>query len=143
MNTKEYEELAQKTSTTTWWVDKLLNGTLGLSGEAGEFADHVKKWKYQGHKLDTEHLTHELGDILWYIVEAATALDTTLDEIMELNIRKLETRYPDRCFDAARSLNRKREEAIYKALNVSGQAVDSIRADAEEQFKAYIEEDDQ
>ena len=50
---------------------------MGLCGESGEAIDIVKKWMAQGHELDKEHLVKELGDIAWYLAEAATALDTT------------------------------------------------------------------
>lgn len=111
MNTKEYMRLAQRTASSQAKEEKLLNAALGLAGEGGEFADHIKKNRFQGHDLDGEHLIKELGDIMWYIAEAATALDTTLDEIMARNIRKLEARYPEGHFEADRSRNRQPDMA--------------------------------
>ncbi len=62
---------------------------MGLCGESGEAIDIVKKCLAQGHELDKEHLKKELGDIAWYLAEAATALDSSLDEILQGNIDKL------------------------------------------------------
>lgn len=49
----------------------------------------------QGHELDREHLIKELGDIAWYLAETATALDVSLEEVLQGNIRKLKKRYPE------------------------------------------------
>ncbi len=59
----------------------------------------MKKWMAQGHELDKEHLKSELGDIAWYLAEAATALDISLEEVFQANIDKLKKRYP-KGFDA-------------------------------------------
>ncbi|MBR5502026.1 MAG: nucleoside triphosphate pyrophosphohydrolase family protein, partial [Oscillospiraceae bacterium] len=77
----------------------------GLCGEAGEAIDIVKKWMAQGHALNKEQLVKELGDIAWYLAEAATALDMPLEEILQANINKLKQRYPNG-FEAERSLVR-------------------------------------
>ena len=83
----------------------LINSVMGLCGESGEAIDIVKKWFAQGHELDKEHLKKELGDIAWYLAEAATALDTTLEEILQANIEKLQKRYPEG-FNKEKSLTR-------------------------------------
>lgn len=83
------------------------NAALGLCGEAGEFADLVKKFVYQNHDLDTEHLKRELGDIMWYMALAATILGCDLNEIAETNIAKLRARYPSGHFEAQKSKVRK------------------------------------
>ena len=88
--------------------DMLLNAVLGISGEGGEVADIVKKALFQGHPLDKEHLIEEVGDCLYYIALAATALGMSLDEIAFRNQEKLRARYPYG-FDAERSLHRKKE----------------------------------
>ncbi len=75
--------------------DILINGVMGLCGESGEAIDIVKKWLAQGHGLDKEHLIKELGDIAWYLAETATALDISLEEILQRNIDKLKKRYPE------------------------------------------------
>ena len=63
--------------------DVLINGVMGLCGESGEAIDIVKKWMAHGHELDKEHLAKELGDIAWYLAEAATALDMDLEDIAD------------------------------------------------------------
>ena len=96
MEANEYQRLAMTTLNPA--LDKkdvLINSVMGLCGEAGEAIDIVKKWLAQGHDLDKEHLAKELGDIAWYLAEAATALDLPLDVILESNIEKLKKRYPD------------------------------------------------
>ena len=85
--------------------DILINSVMGLCGESGEAIDIVKKHLFQGHELDREKLAKELGDIAWYLAEAATALDLPLEEIFQGNIDKLKKRYPQG-FDAQRSQNR-------------------------------------
>ena len=77
---------------------------MGLNGEAGECIDVLKKHDYQGHTLDTVKLLDELGDVLWYIVESAVGIGTTLEEVAQHNIAKLRARYPEG-FSAARSIN--------------------------------------
>ena len=73
----------------------LINSVMGLCGESGEAIDIVKKWIAHGHALDKEHLAKELGDIAWYLAEAATALDMDLEDILQANIEKLKKRYPE------------------------------------------------
>lgn len=85
--------------------DVLINSVMGLCGESGEAIDIVKRWMAQGHELDREHLKKELGDIAWYLAEAATALDVPLEEIFQGNLDKLKKRYPQG-FDTQRSLVR-------------------------------------
>lgn len=106
MNVNEYQELAMTTLNPDLnKKDVLINSVMGLCGESGEAIDIVKKWLAQGHELDKERLTKELGDIAWYLAEAATALDLPLEQILQANIDKLKKRYPDG-FDAKRSLVR-------------------------------------
>lgn len=109
MTLNDYQQDAQRTSNSEGpeanCMDKLLNGVMGLCGEAGECIDIVKKAMHQGHALDRERLAEELGDVLWYCAELATGLGMKLSEVAEMNIRKLEKRYPDG-FDADRSRNR-------------------------------------
>ena len=96
MTVKEYQELAMRTVNPD--LDKrdmLINSVMGLCGESGEAIDIVKKWFAHGHELDREHLKKELGDIAWYLAEAATALDIGLDEVLDANIEKLRKRYPE------------------------------------------------
>lgn len=74
--------------------DVLINSVMGLCGESGEAIDIVKKWLAQGHELDKEKLAKELGDIAWYLAEAATALEIPLEDILSANIEKLRKRFP-------------------------------------------------
>ena len=106
MQINEYQQLAMATLNPELEKrDVLINSVMGLCGEAGEAIDIVKKWMAQGHVLDKEHLAKELGDIAWYLAEAATALDMPLDEILQANIDKLKQRYPNG-FETERSLVR-------------------------------------
>lgn len=106
MTANEYQKLAMRTLNPE--LDKrdvLINGVMGLCGEAGEAIDIVKKHLAQGHPLDREALIKELGDVAWYLAETAYALDVPLDEVLERNIDKLRARYPEG-FDAVRSIER-------------------------------------
>lgn len=85
--------------------DLVLNGALGLAGEAGEVVDLIKKYLYQGHPLDKEKLVNELGDVCWYVAVLADGLGYRLEDVMQGNVEKLRKRYPNG-FDASRSLNR-------------------------------------
>ena len=91
-------------------VTQLLTAALGLSAEAGEFTEVVKKIVFQGKPYNEDnvfHMKRELGDICWYIAQACMALDTTFDEIIEMNVDKLKARYPGGKFDVHKSVNRK------------------------------------
>ena len=106
MTINEYQELALRTLNPSLEKrDVLINGVMGLCGEAGEAIDLVKKHLHQGHELDREGLIRELGDVAWYLAETAHALDTDLETVLRLNIEKLKRRYPEG-FDAERSANR-------------------------------------
>lgn len=103
MNINEYQRLAMTTlNPELSKKEVLINSVMGLCGESGEAIDIVKKWMAQGHELDKEHLAKELGDIAWYLAEAATALDMQLEDILQANIDKLKKRYPEG-FDSKRS----------------------------------------
>lgn len=106
MSPNEYQGLAMRTSNAELSkYEHLVNGVLGLCGEAGEVADIVKKHRMQGHELDIEHIAKELGDVCWYLAETATAIGCDLETIMRLNIEKLKKRYPAG-FSAERSQHR-------------------------------------
>ena len=96
MTVNEYQESAMTTlNPELSRRDVLINSVMGLCGESGEAIDIVKKWMAQGHELDKEHLAKELGDIAWYLAEAATALEILLEDILQANIEKLRQRYPE------------------------------------------------
>ena len=106
MTINEYQRLAMTTlNPELSRRDVLINSVMGLCGESGEAIDIVKKWMAQGHDLDKAHLAKELGDIAWYLAEAATALDLPLEDIFQANLDKLRKRYPEG-FDSAKSLTR-------------------------------------
>ena len=77
---------------------RLLTTALGLNGEASEFSELIKKCIFQGREYTDEvhaELKSELSDIMWYIAQGCIALDTTIEELMEINTSKLKERYPD------------------------------------------------
>ncbi len=106
LTANEYQRLAMKTlNPELEEKDILINSVMGLCGESGEAIDIVKKWLAQGHTLDKQALAKELGDIAWYLAEAATALDIPLEDILRGNLVKLQKRYPEG-FRSERSVNR-------------------------------------
>ena len=91
-------------------VPRLLTAALGLTAESGEFTEVVKKIILQGKPYNEENIFHmkrELGDICWYLAQACMALDTSFDEVIEMNVDKLKARYPGGEFDVHKSENRK------------------------------------
>ena len=91
-------------------LPQLLTAALGLTAESGEFTEIVKKIILQGKPYNEDnvfHMKRELGDICWYIAQACMALDTTFDEIIEMNVDKLKKRYPGGEFNVHQSENRK------------------------------------
>ena len=91
-------------------IPHLLTAALGLTAESGEFTEVVKKIILQGKPYNEDnvfHMKRELGDICWYIAQACMALDTTFDEIIEMNVDKLKKRYPGGEFNVHQSENRK------------------------------------
>jgi len=90
-------------------VSRLLTAALGISAEAGEFTEIVKKILLQGKPYNEDnvfHMKRELGDICWYIAQACMALDTNFEEILEMNYQKLSARYPEGTFSIHKSENR-------------------------------------
>lgn len=83
----------------------LLNGVLGLTGEAGEVSDLVKKGIFHEKGIDLEHLKKECGDVMWYVAMICEACGFSLDDVMQTNIDKLIARYPDG-FDSYRANHR-------------------------------------
>ena len=90
-------------------IERLLTGAVGINSEGGEIMEIVKKLIFQGKKWDKEtiyHLKRELGDVMWYVVQCLIALDTSMDEIVGMNVDKLKARYPGGEFDPFYSENR-------------------------------------
>ena len=102
MTANKYQKLAFRTATNKC---DLTNVALGLTGEAGEVADLVKKTIYQGHCFDIIKMKEELGDICWYIALACSLCDTDFEDILRGNIEKLKIRYPNG-FSVEDSVNR-------------------------------------
>ena len=97
MTINEYQTAALRTAQTDKFSARelLLNSALGLCGESGEVADLLKKYHFQGHNLDLDHVAKELGDISWYLAVGAYAIGYDLETILQMNVDKLKARYPD------------------------------------------------
>jgi NTP pyrophosphatase (non-canonical NTP hydrolase) len=88
----------------------LMTAAIGLAAETGEFAELPKKVLFQGKALDEDtifHMKRELGDVMWYWINACRALNLDPNDVIQENIHKLESRYPGGEFDAFYSENRK------------------------------------
>lgn len=79
---------------------------LGLIGEAGEVAEHIKKGVLHRHGIKVEKVKEELGDVMWYVAGICTTLDLDLEEVLADNIKKLEIRYPQGTFTSEDSKKR-------------------------------------
>ena len=120
MQGKEYQELAMRTndgkSEKRLWQNTqehnfyktadLLNGVLGLTGEAGEVADLIKKGIFHQKGIDETHLKKEIGDVMWYVAMICESCGFSLDDVLETNVEKLKARYPDG-FDIQKANHRK------------------------------------
>ena len=90
-------------------TERLLTAAVGMSAEAGEFTEVVKKMIFQGKPVNEENLFHlkrELGDIMWYVSQACIGLDISIEEVIQMNFEKLSARYPEGAFSIERSENR-------------------------------------
>lgn len=111
----EYQKLAARTRSKAYHPGDKLSMTvsaLGLCGESGELAEHVKKHIAQGHGLDADKIRKELGDIMWYLAEACSCFGYEMEQVAQENIDKLKARFPDG-FDANRSINR--DDGVHRA----------------------------
>ena len=91
-------------------IHRLLTAAVGISAEGGEFMEIVKKMVFQGKPWtddNREHLIIELGDVLWYVMQACKALDISIEEVVAGNVDKLKKRYPGGEFNVYQSENRK------------------------------------
>lgn len=96
MTLNEYQDEAARTGAHSDFNPSGLSYlTLGLCGESGEFADHIKKWLGHGHDLDMSAMKKELGDVLWYLSQISKMLGFSLEEVAIANLDKLRVRYPD------------------------------------------------
>ena len=90
-------------------IRRLLTAAVGISAEGGEFMEIVKKMVFQGKPWNDDnrkHLTIELGDVMWYVMQACMALEIPLDEVIAGNVEKLKKRYPGGEFNVYQSENR-------------------------------------
>ena len=90
-------------------IHRLITAALGMGAESGEFTEVVKKIVFQGKPVNEDNIFHmkrELGEGMWYVAQACMSLDTTIDEIIEMNVEKLQARYPGGSFDVHHSENR-------------------------------------
>lgn len=110
MDVQQYGEY-QLRLITTLGDDKMdmVHMAMGIGGESGEVVDVVKKHVAYGKPLDRAHLIEELGDLLFYMNGLIWMLDSSWDEVMGTNIRKLEARYPKGAFDASNAINRDKD----------------------------------
>jgi len=111
---KNYYDFAQRIAILqdrdNFPTERLLTAAVGMSAEAGEFTEIIKKIIFQGKPVNEENLFHlkrELGDIMWYVAQACIGLNISLDEVLSLNVEKLSARYPEGTFDVYYSENRK------------------------------------
>lgn len=122
MNFTEYQTEARRTNTLLkklkdpqtppeekrrLWFDAINMCAYGLTGEAGESVDALKKLIFHFHAVEEvkQKVKIELGDLLWYIAALADTFDLSIEEIAQANVDKLKSRYPQG-FDPERSRNR-------------------------------------
>ena len=105
---KGYDKVAERINTGT--TGSLLHGALGISGEAGELLDAVKKHVMYGKELDKTNVLEEIGDMLWYMSIALESVGSSFEEVMQLNHDKLEKRYPGGFTEALAQLRLDKQE---------------------------------
>ena len=109
---KDYQSFIESLSTLNGKganIHRLLTAAVGISAEGGEFMEIVKKMVFQGkpyNEDNREHLIIELGDVMWYVMQACAALDVPIEEVVAGNVKKLKKRYPCGDFDVYHSENR-------------------------------------
>ena len=94
-------------------INRLTTAAVGISAEGGEFMVIVKKMVFQGKPWNDdnrEHLIIELGDVMWYVMQACAALDVSLEDVVAGNVEKLKKRYPGGDFDVYHSENRAEDD---------------------------------
>lgn len=114
MDLKTFQEVSTRTfNANLTHNEKLCNCVAGIFGEGGEVADIIKKYLFQGHSFDKEHLTEEIGDLMFYIVNLANVLNLDMELILEANVDKLKKRFPDG-FSTKASIDREDQNCIFK-----------------------------
>ena len=94
-----YQLQAMRTAKPMEPADDLMHAALGLAGEAGEFADAIKKHLVYGRELDRENAIEELGDVLWFVALGCATLGVSMADVAQGNIDKLRKRYPEKYDD--------------------------------------------
>ena len=113
---KDYQSFLESLSTLDGEgsnIHRLLTAAVGISAEGGEFMEIVKKMVFQGKPWNDdnrEHLIIELGDVMWYVMQACAALDVSLEDVVAGNVEKLKKRYPGGEFNVYESENRSADD---------------------------------
>ena len=113
---KDYQSFLESLSTLDGEgsnIHRLLTAAVGISAEGGEFMEIVKKMVFQGKPWNhdnREHLVIELGDVMWYVMQACAALDVSLEDVVAGNVEKLKKRYPGGEFNVYESENRSADD---------------------------------
>jgi NTP pyrophosphatase (non-canonical NTP hydrolase) len=105
MTLDEYQISAMRTANDLKGEQAIIYGAFAITGEAGEYSELVKKMVFHGHTLDFQHFKQELGDVLWGIAYAAMKFGWSLDDVAQMNVAKLKSRYPEG-FSTTASVNR-------------------------------------
>ena len=109
---KDYQSFIESLSTLKGKganINRLTTAAVGISAEGGEFMEIIKKMVFQGKPWNDdnrEHLIIELGDVMWYVMQACAALDVSLEDVVAGNVEKLKKRYPGGEFNVYESENR-------------------------------------
>ena len=109
MKHEDYSTLALRTEPNSDPKSDMIHASLGIGGESGEILDIVKKHAFYGKPLDRMKLLEEIGDLLWYVNLLINDADSDFSEVFEMNIRKLEARYPNLRFEAHKAIHRDTE----------------------------------
>lgn len=118
MNIKEFQETSKRTMNKELNLEETIsNMVFGLVGETGEVVDALKKGMFQGHMIDRNNLVEEMGDIMFYIVNLASVLGLSMEDILEHNHQKLLKRFPEG-FNIEDSINRKDQKVSTKDQKV-------------------------
>lgn len=107
-----YQQLAMRTAKAMSREHNLIHAALGLTGEAGEFADCIKKNFVYGRELDRENAAEELGDILWFVALACDTLGVSMSDVAGQNIAKLRKRYPTQYQDELAAFRADKQQTI-------------------------------
>jgi NTP pyrophosphatase (non-canonical NTP hydrolase) len=99
MQLNTYQALAMRTAKPLETSENLMHAALGVSGEAGEFCDAIKKHLVYGQRLDVANAMEELGDLCWFIALACQTLNVPMEHVARMNIDKLSVRYPEQYTD--------------------------------------------